>query len=75
MEINNWSNKEIIKLLTARAGITQKKLSVLLCENFTREYSSSNFYHKILKNNLKLEELQAICEVLGYNLLLEKKEK
>ena len=30
MEINNWSNKEIIKLLTARAGITQKKLSELL---------------------------------------------
>ena len=38
MEINNWSNKEIIKLLTARAGITQKKLSELLCEKFSKEY-------------------------------------
>ncbi len=75
MEINNWSNKEIIKLLTARAGITQKELYKRIGKKLGVDYTTTGFSSKLKRNSLKVAELQAICEVLGYNFLLEKKEK
>lgn len=75
MNINNWSDKEIVKLLIARTNLTQRQLSLEVSKILKKEFSSASLTNKLSRNTLKVSELQAICEILGYNLLLEKKEE
>lgn len=73
MNINDWSNRELIKLILAKDAVTQKKLANNLCEKLGKEFAPSTLSSKIARNSLKVEELQAICEILGYDLILEKR--
>lgn len=73
MNINDWSNKEIIRFITARKRISQKKLAEELSNFRHKRIAESSFASKIMRNGLKLEEVQQICELLGYNLVLEEK--
>lgn len=75
MDISNWSNKELIKFLTARFAITQSKLGDKVFKILDKDYKSGTFASKVVNNNLKLEEIQAICDILGYKIILEEKNK
>lgn len=70
MNITDWTNKEIIKLLLARKRVTQKDL----LGKISAPIQQTTFSGKLSRNSLKVAELQAICDVLGYNLVLEEKQ-
>ena len=74
MEITNWSNREMVKFLTSRAGTTQKKLAQKVYEDLGQDYNPNSFASKMQRNSMRVEELQAICKILGYEMVLHKKD-
>ena len=72
MNVTNWDNDEILRLLFAKGRITQK----ILLKDYFLKYNvvipQPTFSNKIRRNCLKVSELQNICKLLGYNLILEK---
>ncbi len=75
MIITGWENGEIIKVLLARKRISQKKLLELLTERLRENIPQSTFANKIHRNSIRLREMQLICDVLGYDLIIEAKKK
>ncbi len=69
MNINDWSNKEIIKFITSRKKFTQKELLKKL-SNMPLE---GTFSGKLSREALKVKELQEICEILGFDLILQER--
>lgn len=67
MNIENYDNVQLIRNLAYTAGLTQKTLSEKL------EKYPSNFSKLIHKNNLKVVDLQEICKLLGYEIIIKKK--
>ena len=75
MNITNWNNDEIIRLVMAKGHITQKMLLENLKKADGEAIPQSTFSCKIRRNALKLEEFQKICQILGYSIKLERLEK
>jgi hypothetical protein len=71
MDITNWNNDEIMRLVMAKGHITQKMLLESLEESSGEIIPQSTFSCKIRRNTLKLSELQSICKVLGYVIKIE----
>lgn len=69
MNINDWSNKEIIKFITSRKKVTQKELLKLL----KKELLEGTFSGKLSRETLKVTELQNICDVLGFDLVIQER--
>ncbi len=69
MNINDWSNKEIIKFITSRKKITQKEL----LKKLSREILEGTFSGKLARESLKVAELQEICDILGFDLVLQER--
>ena len=72
MNITDWNNDEVMRLVMAKGHITQKVLLKKLKESAGEEILQSTFSSKIKRNGLKLSELQLICKVLGYKISLER---
>lgn len=72
MNITDWNNDEIIRLVMAKGHITQKLLLSMLSEKTGEKLLQSTFSSKIKRDGLKLCEFQRICKLLGYNILLER---
>lgn len=72
MDITDWNNDEVMRLVMAKGHITQKVLLKTLKEQAGEEILQSTFSSKIKRNGLKLSELQMICKVLGYKISLER---
>ena len=71
MKITDWDNGEIVRVLVARNKISQKRLIEML-KNYTKEeIPQSTFANRIFRNSMRLREMQQICEVLGYDLIIE----
>ncbi len=75
MDITDWNNDEIMRLVMARGHITQKLLLEKLKLDCGEDVPQSTFSCKIRRNSLKLSEFQQICKILGYNLNIERIEK
>ncbi len=75
MDITEWNNDEIIRLVMAKGRITQKVLLESLKSQTGEEIPQSTFSCKIRRNGLKLAEFQQICKLLGYSITLTRKEK
>ena len=71
MNITDWNNDEILRLITAKGHITQKNLLNMLKEKCKKDIPQSTFACKIRSNNLKVYELQEICNLLGYSINIE----
>ena len=75
MNITDWNNDDILRLMCAKGRVTQK----ILLDKYDKCYGISipqpTFSNKIRRNSLKLHELQKICKILGFNLILQKIEK
>lgn len=71
MDITNWNNDEIMRLVMAKGYITQKALLEMLKENSGNYTPQSTFSCKVRRNALKLSEFQDICKVLGYTINIE----
>ncbi len=75
MNITDWNNDEIMRLVMAKGHITQKVLLDMLREKNGIEISQSTFSCKISRNGLKLSEFQQICNILGYDISLQLKKR
>lgn len=75
MEITDWNNDEIMRLVMARGHVTQKVLLETLREEMGMDIPQSTFSCKIRRNALKVSEFQQICKVLGYNINIERIKK
>ena len=74
MDITDWNNDEIMRLVMATGHITQKLLLKNLKDQTGQDIPQSTFSCKIRRNALKLAEFQTICKILGYSIKLEKRE-
>ena len=72
MNITDWNNDEIMRLLTAKGHVTQKVLLEMLGKNEPEKMPQSTFSSKIRRNALKVCELQQICRILGYSINIKK---
>ena len=75
MDITDWNNDEIVRLVMAKGHVTQKVLLEYLKNNAELDIPQSTFSCKIRRNCLKLAEFQQICKILGYSLKIERIEK
>lgn len=75
MDITEWNNDEIMRLVMAKGHITQKVLLDSLKVDTGEAIPQSTFSCKIRRNGLKLAEFQKICKLLGYSIILERDEK
>ena len=73
MNINDWSNKEIIKFLINRKGLTQKSVIPLIAEKISAKITPQSFSERQKRNNLRISELQAICDILGFDLIVKER--
>ncbi len=71
MNITDWNNDEIMRLVMAKGRITQKSLLEILKNETGDDIPQSTFSCKIRRNGLKLSEFQRICKILGYKILIE----
>lgn len=76
MNITDWNNDEIMRLVMAKGHITQKVLLDMLREKKNGiEIPQSTFSCKISRNGLKRSEFQQICNILGYDISLQLKKR
>mgnify|MGYP005764832099 CR=1 FL=1 len=75
MDITNWNNDEIMRLVMAKGHVTQKALLKNLKDKLGQDIPQSTFSCKIRRNALKLAEFQNICEILGYSINIEPVQK
>lgn len=71
MDITDWNNDEIVRLVMAKGHITQKILLKNLVDESGKNIPQSTFSCKIRRNTLKVSELQSICRALGYTISIE----
>ena len=72
MDITDWNNDEIMRLVMAKGHITQKILLEMLNNKINEKIPQSTFSCKIRRNALKLAEFQSICKLLGYTINIER---
>ncbi len=75
MDITEWNNDEIMRLVMAKGHITQKILLEQLKDESGKVIPQSTFSCKIRRNALKLDEFQRICKILGYSVNIVPVEK
>lgn len=73
MNISDWNNDEILRLVMAKGRVTQKVLLKKIEELKGYSIAQSTFSCKIKRNGLKLSEFQDICSILGYEIILKQK--
>ncbi len=71
MNITDWNNDEIMRLVMARGHVTQKMLLADLKDEDGNTIPQSTFSCKIRRNALKLAEFQQVCKLLGYEISIE----
>ena len=71
MDITDWNNDEILRLVMAKGHITQKMLLEDLKKDNGEKIPQSTFSCKIRRNTLKLTEFQKICKKIMFLLLFE----
>lgn len=74
MNVSDWNNDEILRLICAKGRISQKILLEKYAQKYNTEIPQSTFSNKIRRNSLKIEELQKICTLLGYSIIIKKNE-
>lgn len=75
MDITDWNNDDIMRLVMAKDHVTQKVLLDRLKNLTGEDIPQSTFSCKIRRNTLKLAEFQKICKLLGYAIKLEQVKK
>ncbi|MCM1339797.1 MAG: hypothetical protein NC191_09010 [Muribaculaceae bacterium] len=75
MDISHWNDREIVQVLIARGKLSQKSLVNKIKEKYGKDIPQPTFANKLLRNRLRVEELQQICDVLDYSIVLVKNNK
>ncbi len=73
----NYSMKlkanELIKLLLAKEGLTQKELAVILTEKTSKKYTPDGLSRKLKRGTITYNEVAETVDILGYNIIVERK--
>lgn len=64
---------QLVKFLLNKEYMLQKELSEKLNEYFGKDTKPANFSAKLRREYLTFKELKAICDILGYDLIIEKR--
>ena len=75
MIINDMTDYQLVKFLLNKEYMLQKDLSDKLNDLTGKDTKPANFSAKLKREYLTFKDLKNICEILGYNLLIEKKGK
>lgn len=73
MIINDMTDFQLVKFLLNKEYMLQKDLSDKLNEYTGKSTKPANFSAKLKREYLTFKDLKNICEILGYNLLIEKR--
>ncbi len=73
MIINDMTDFQLVKYLLNREYMLQKDLSEKLNEKLGKNTKPANFSAKLKREYLTFKDLKAICDILNYDLILEKK--
>ncbi len=73
MIINELNDSLLIKYLLSKEYMLQKDLSDKLNSITGKNTKPGNFSAKLKREYLTYRELRQICDLLGYNLIIEKK--
>lgn len=74
MIINELDDFQLVKYLLNNEYVLQKDLNTKLNEKLGKQTKESNFSCKLKRQRLTFKELKLICEILGYNLSVNKKD-
>ena len=75
MKINDMNDFQLVKYLLNKEYMLQKDLSDKLNEITGKTTKAGNFSAKLKREYLTFRDLKNICEILGYDLLIEKRQK
>ena len=75
MKINDMNDFQLVKYLLNKEYMLQKDLSDKLNAITGKTTKAGNFSAKLKREYLTFRDLKNICEVLGYDLLIEKRQK
>lgn len=73
MIINNLDDFQLIKYMLNQEYMLQKDLSNKLNERTGKTTKPGNFSAKIKRNYLTCQELRYICDILDYDLIIQKR--
>ena len=73
MVINDMTDYQLVKFLLNKEYMLQKDLSDKLNEYTGKNKKPANFSAKLKREYLTFKDLKNICEILGYDLLIEKR--
>ncbi len=73
MIINDLDDFQLIKYLLNKEYMLQKVLNDKLNEKLGKHTKASNFSCKLKRQHLTFKELKLICEIMGYDLIVKKK--
>ena len=71
--ISDLDNRAILKIVTAREYATQMSVIKNLKEKYNISIPQPTFSNKVKRNGLKISELQKICDIYGYDIVLRSK--
>ena len=71
--ITDMDNRAILKIITAREYATQLSVLNQLREKYGVVIPQPTFSNKIKRNDLKVKELQKICEIFDFELIIRPK--
>ena len=73
MIINDLNDFQLVKYLLNKEYMLQKDLSDKLNERTGKETKPANFSAKLKREYLTYRNLRQICDILGYDLIIEKR--
>ncbi len=73
MIINDLNDFQLVKYLLNKEYMLQKDLSEKLNEKNGKDTKPANFSAKLKREYLTYRELRQICDILGYDLIIEKR--
>lgn len=74
MRINDLDDFQLIKYILNKEYTLQKTLVAKLNERLGKHTKGPNFSCKLKREHLTFKELKIICDILEYDLILEKRQ-
>jgi transposase len=67
------SSQEQIKIMMLKERLTAKQLASILAEKTGKHYTHQSLLHKISLSSLRYDEMETIADILGYEIIINKK--
>ena len=71
--INDLNDYQLVKFMLTKEYMLQRELSEKLNAKNGKSTKQSNFSCKLKREHLTYKELRQICDIMGYDLIIEKR--